>query len=128
MAEEIQGGDGKRGFVCGRFPTYSIGSGRDEVNFKDGFFATDNPEQIALIESNSWYGVFIHPRETQEQIDAMRGGAPVESEISLEAEAEEIQVEGSEPAAEEIDVPEENPASGKSRARKGQGHSKNVVG
>jgi len=57
----------KRGYVSNRFPELVLG---ERVRFENGVFETDDPAVIALIESNEWFGVHIHPRETPEEIAA----------------------------------------------------------
>lgn len=47
-------------YVSNRFPSLKIG---DRVAFQDGLFETDDPELVALIERNEWFGVHIHPRD-----------------------------------------------------------------
>src|SRR5262245_65665853 len=91
-----------RTFACNRYPSYSI---RNHY-FVAGRLTTDDPDVIALIESCDGYGVYIHPVETKEELEAMGYGekaAPEEESIEEpepqeEAEEDEEEEEPETPA------------------------------
>jgi hypothetical protein len=62
-----------RTFVCNKFKSYSI---RNHY-FVNGKFQTDDADVIKLIENADGYGVFIHPAETAEELEALREIEPV---------------------------------------------------
>src|SRR5262245_29005933 len=90
-----------RTFACNRYPSYSI---RNHY-FVGGRLTTNDPDVIALIESCDGYGVYIHPVETKEELEAMGYGektAPAEESVDEEnaeppEEAEEDEEEEEEP-------------------------------
>lgn len=47
-----------KGYSCNRFPFLSIGP---SINFKDGFFETENAELQKVLESHDWWNVHISP-------------------------------------------------------------------
>jgi hypothetical protein len=72
-----------KAYVCNRFPSLTIGA---SVHFREGSFETDDPEVIALIEKNDWFGVHIHPRDLP---DADAGAPPAEAPAAPPEEPEE---------------------------------------
>ena len=58
----------KRKFVCNKYKSYSI---RNHY-FQNGYFETEDPDVVKLIENADGYGVFIHSVETPEEIAAMK--------------------------------------------------------
>jgi hypothetical protein len=52
-------GTGKYGFVCNKFPSYSIGK---DVKFDHGVFETNSAKIAAIVKNHEWYKVHIHDR------------------------------------------------------------------
>src|SRR5262245_28760543 len=78
-----------RTFACKRYLSFSI---RDH-SFVGRRLTTDDTDVIALIECCDGYGVYIHPVETKEELEAMGYGEKAPPEESVEEENAEPQEE-----------------------------------
>ena len=85
-------------YACTHWPFYDLGKG---IRFEDGRFATDDPGQQEIIESNDKYMVFVwpvSPPAEKEVVDdkACEGGIPTPQQDDREApRPSEIEPDGS---------------------------------
>lgn len=55
----------KRGFICNQHRKLMYG----RIQFQDGIYETDKPDEALFLENHPKYGDYICPRETAEEID-----------------------------------------------------------
>lgn len=72
----------KKTYTCNRFKQLQIGS---SIRFADAVFTTEDETLQAQVESNEWYGIFIHPQEHYPAAEkrSHHKAPPVEAESSV---------------------------------------------